>query len=241
MDAKIYKLKVGEYKGYADIEMKIPEGVKFFYSPGVIGRGLSKDCEHYTTVVEIEKYKEWYDYIFNSPIFGVIDDVIGDYAVITILDLHKDTPVPTVDREEWLKANGIDFGKYTLVTYDSNFIPMNAYRIKSFQDIWNIDVTTVTVRDFFSLGEFFSISNNTVELSSIKPSIFAENRYALKTYEGNKANVIWNTMLSKVISLSNYNPEYADDSYDFLEVQKKFLKDIGVSSIEEFNNLIEGR
>ena len=31
---KHYRLKVGQYRGYADIEVDIPEEVKFFYEPG---------------------------------------------------------------------------------------------------------------------------------------------------------------------------------------------------------------
>lgn len=215
---KHYNLKVGQYHGYADIEVDIPEEIKFFYKPGVVGPCLNHECEHYTTIVETEKYEEWIEEFTSS--FGVWEETIGKYTILTIRSLHNDTPIPTVDRETWFKENNIDFGQYTFVTYDEDFQPMNAYKIMSFQDEWNIDVVCITIRDFFSQREFYSVRREWVEWTYIEPSPCSNQHLTLKTYEGDKAKMIWNTMFSKTMNEFNYEPEYIDNSYDFMELQK---------------------
>lgn len=228
---KHYRLKVGQYRGYADIEVDIPEEVKFFYEPGVVGPYLKDECEHYTTIVETEKYEEWVEEFTGS--FAILEETIGKYTILTIHSLHNDTPVPTVDRETWFKENNIDFGQYTFITYDEDFQPMNAYKIMSFQDEWNIDVVCVTIRDFFSSREFYSVRRETAEWTCIEPSPCSNQHLTLKTYEGDKAKMIWNTMFTKAMSYFCYEPEHVDESYDLLELQKSVLKTIGFNSFEE--------
>ena len=226
-----YKLKVGQYHGYSDIEVDIPEEIKFFYEPGVVGPCLNNECEHYTTIVDTKKYKEWIEEFINS--FGVWYETIGKYTILTIRSLHNGTPIPIVDRNVWFKENNIDLGQYTFVTYDEAFRPMNAYKIIGFQDEWNIDAVCVTIRDFFSSREFYSVRRETTEWTCIEPSPCSNQHLTLKTYEGYKAKTIWNTMFANAMSHFHYEPEYVDESYDFLEVQKNVLKTIGVNSFEE--------
>ena len=226
-----YKLKVGQYHGYTDIEVDIPKEIKFFYKNGVVGPRLNQDCEHYTTIVETEKYKKWIEEFINT--FGVCQETMGKYTILTIYNLHNDTPIPTVDRNVWFKENNIDLGQYTFVTYDRDFRPMNAYKIIDFQDEWNVDVICVTIRDFFSSEEYFSVSRENVEWTNIKPSQMSNNRFSLKTYGGEKSKMIWNTMFAKAMQHFHYEPEYVDNSYDFLEVQKDLLNKIGFDSFEE--------
>ena len=226
-----YKLKVGQYHGYTDIEVNIPKEIKFFYKNGVVGPSLNQDCEHYTTIVETEKYKKWIEEFINT--FGVCQETMGKYTILTIHNLHNDTPIPTVDRNVWFKENNIDLEQYTFVTYDEDFRPMNAYKIIDFQDEWNIDVVCVTIRDFSSSREFYSVRRETVEWTCIEPLTMLNKHFSLKTYDGNKAKMIFNTMFANAMSHFHYEPEYVDESYDFLEVQKNVLKIIGVNSFEE--------
>lgn len=62
-----------------------------------------------------------------------------------------------------------------------------------------------------------------------------------KTYDGDKAKMIWNTMLANAMSHFHYEPEYVDESYDLLEVQKNVLKTIGVNSFEELREAYKER
>ena len=61
----------------------------------------------------------------------------------------------------------------------------------------------------------------------------SNNRFSLKTYGGEKSKMIWNTMFAKAMQHFHYEPEYVDNSYDFLEVQKDLLNKIGFDSFEE--------
>ena len=80
-----YKLKVGQYDGYTDVDVDIPEEIKFFYKVGVVGPCLNNECEHYTTIVDTKKYKEWIEEFINS--FGVWYKTIGKYTILTIRNL----------------------------------------------------------------------------------------------------------------------------------------------------------
>lgn len=210
-----YKLKVGQYNGFGTLEIDIPEEVKFFYKEGTVGRVIHNGCEHYTTVVDKDKYDEWLKTIRASINF------IGKYAIVTICDVHNDTPLPTVDKETWFKDNNIDFGQYTLVTYDENLLPMNAIKIVGFQDIWSLDVVCVTLRDFFSNGEYFSVQRHKVEFSAIEPSPLSDTTETLMCYDGNEGKTVWNTIFAKAMENFNFEPEYADPSYDLLKVKKE--------------------
>lgn len=233
-----YNLKIGQYHGYADVELEIPEGLKFFYDKGTVGRCLSYNCEHYTTVIEKGKYdEEWFEHFSNS--FGVQYETIGGYVVLTICSLHNDTPIPTVDRETWFKENNIDFGQYTFVTYDADFVPMNAYKIMNFQDIWDIDVNVITVRDYFSQGEYFSSARRWLEWDAIEPTPFSDNPMHLKVYDGKEAKVIWNTLFAEVMKRYSYEAKYVDVTYDLMKVQKDALKKLGFKDIDEYNNFFK--
>lgn len=236
---KQYNIKVGQYHGYADLKIEIPEEIKFFYEPGVVGNVLNRDCQHYTTIVDSEKYRDWIDVISRN--FCVWTESIGIYTLVSIHNLHNDTPIPTIDRQIWFKENGIDFGQFTFVTYDDDFVPINAYKIIDLQDEWKIDVVCVTLRDFFSQGEYYSIRRSFVSWTEIEPSPCASRVFTLKTFEGKKGKLVWNTIFSKAMFNFEYEPEFLGEEYDLLEIQKDALTKMGFESIEEFNDYLHNR
>ena len=63
MKMKTYNLKVSEYSGFTDIEMKIPDGVKFFFDEEDYGPVHRENCNHYTTVVDKGIYEDWIEEI----------------------------------------------------------------------------------------------------------------------------------------------------------------------------------
>lgn len=218
-----YNLKVGEYGGFADIEIEIPKDVKFFYTPNSIGNMLMGNSEHHTTIVNKDKYSEWIEYV--GTVFGVNIEEIGEYTIVTINSVHNDTKLPTIDRNEWFKQNNIDFSKYVLVHYSNNIIPISAFRIINFQDVWNIECGVVTRKSFFNDKEdFLSLERKWMGTDYLFPFTMGDRSVTVKTYEGAKAEVIWNTMINDVINACSFNEKYVDETYDFLAEQKEFCK-----------------
>lgn len=231
-----YNLIRSYYGGSENHKFDIPEGVKFFYYPGEVGHCLYHGCEHYYTVVNKDTYKEWLESIH----FGIIE-FIGPWAVVTLENVQKTYELPLITRREWFKQNGINFEDLTLAIYDGDFELLRAYKIQEFITPWTIRVTTVTLKEAFGSREYYSINKSIVEWMQIEPDPLSDRHDHLRVYEGQEAAVLWNSMIHTAMQHFSFDESKVQEDYDFNQVQKKVLAEIGVSSLSELQDLLKGK
>lgn len=188
---------------------EIPEWVKFFYKENEVGACLVKGCEHYTTVVEDnEQNKPWIQSIKNCAEVRYV----GKWAIITFENLEKkDLRIPITDREEWFKEHGIDFSKFIIVERDADYYIVRLFRIKNFQDIWNVTGVSLNLRNMFEgARDLLMIQpNQTIKLPWPGPY----NRISVR--EGEDAEILWASAVGKIFRECMYDSLLDNSSYNF--------------------------
>ena len=235
------KLVCGQMWGGKDLHytVNIPDDV-YFYDTEALGHGTLTGCIHYGTVVKTEDHKDWLSYLKKKKLFSWDFDELGEYTVITIKIVYPNKHnLPVKSRDEVLKD--IDFHKYVFVYYDKNYKCMNLRRIFKFYSTFGMDTGCITFRDFFSLNEYLSIQNDRVEINGILISPFDKVYSKYKVFEGDEAEIIWNTAIKKVISTNfNYDPSKVQVDYKFEPEYDEWLaKHDGLSPEEYLNKVLE--
>lgn len=209
---------------------EIPEWVKFFYKEGEVGDCLVSGCEHYTTVVEDnEQNKPWIQSIKNCT------DVryVGKWAVITLENIEtKDLNIPITDKEEWFEEYRINFSKFIFVERDADYHIIHLFRIKNFQDIWNVTGVSVNLHNMFEGStELLMIHpNQTIKLPWPGPY----SRVSVK--EGVEADVMWASAVGKVFRECMYNSFLDNESYNFDVMHDEMVQKLhGRSESDTYN------
>lgn len=187
---KTFNIKA--YKGGSIIgtNIEIPYDVVFWGEKStVFNNGVD-----YTTVVESLKYKEWIDDIINNPITRIDD--IGKYSVITLVAINVSQSdcipsIPTNDRHQYFKNNGIRLSEYTFAKYYEDKL-IYVQKIIDFINMNNVDVATINIKNF---AENKEISMKRQKNVPWNPD------YHIRTLDGNDANILWST---SIYSVSHY-------------------------------------
>ena len=133
------KIKVSGWNEMYETTIKYPEDLEFYYTPGEIGKCKHIECEHYYAIFEKSRYSE--EIIKEIVHSGghITEREFGDYIILIVTEVHNDTPLPNISRDEYFKKYNIDFSKYTTVLYTEDMYVANLARIVNFENPYRID------------------------------------------------------------------------------------------------------
>ena len=234
---KEYKLKLGAYHGFDEITVQIPNEIKFFCDPNEIGGIRSKNSMHYTTIVKTSDYTEWIEKISHALHVDTFE--LGDYTIITPMSVSNDTPLPTIDKDEWFRQNDIDLTRYVFVFLNRNYDIQEAVRIKKFNSIWNIKGSAISFKnEFFLYDNYFSIHDKSINSHLFNKCRLEVCKLTLITLKDTERDILWNSMIKQVLNNSVFNEEFINNDYDFNKWKDKIEIKTNIS-LDELRGKIE--
>ena len=176
--------------------IKVPDGVNFYKEEFRI-------AEPYTTIVHTDKCAEWIEYLKGLGIAKVVE--FGKYSIITLSVLiQAESGLPEINRyTDWL-INQIYLSRYVIAVYNGDNELQSLRRILDFRNIYDISVAIVTRKDFtngkprYIMGKFNNLSWDNIAIKTKNVVI----------YDGNEANQIWSTTISKNLKKMMYEENY---------------------------------
>lgn len=189
----VYDEKDNDWK---PMTIKVPDGVNFYKEDFRI-------AEPYTTIVHTDKCAEWIEYLKGLGIAKVVE--FGKYSIITLSVLiQAESGLPEINRyTDWL-INQIYLSRYVIAVYNGDNELQSLRRILDFRNIYDISVAIVTRKDFtngkprYIMGEFNNLSWDNIAIKTKNVVI----------YDGNEANQIWSTTISKNLKKMMYEENY---------------------------------
>ena len=203
----VYDEKDNDWK---PMTIKVPDGVNFYKEDFRI-------AEPYTTIVHTDKCAEWIEYLKGVGIAKVVE--FGKYSIITLSVLiQAESGLPEINRyTDWL-INQIYLSRYVIAVYNGDNELQSLRRILDFRNIYDISVAIVTRKDFtngkprYIMGEFNNLSWDNIAIKTKN----------LVIYDGNEANQIWSTTISKNLKKMMYEENYV-------------VKDLSVDKLSDAN------
>ena len=189
----VYDEKDNDWK---PMTIKVPDGVNFYKEDFRI-------AEPYTTIVHTDKCAEWIEYLKGLGIAKVVE--FGKYSIITLSVLiQAESGLPEINRyTDWL-INQIYLSRYVIAVYNGDNELQSLRRILDFRNIYDISVAIVTRKDFtngkprYIMGKFNNLSWDNIAIKTKNVVI----------YDGNEANQIWSTTISKNLKKMMYEENY---------------------------------
>ena len=227
------KIKVSGWNEMFETTIKYPEDLEFYYTADEIGKCKHIECEHYYAIFEKSKYsEETIKEILNSTI-RISKREFGDYIILTIVEVHNDTPLPNIGRDEYFKKYNIDFSKYTAVLYTEDMYVANLARIVNFKNPYRIETLCITTKNIFnSSRKILQMNKDTVELSAmmLDTSSYAFSKYKVEILNNNEdGDIVWNIALRDAMNEFGYNP----DILNHVEDESKYDLDLKYEKVHE--------
>lgn len=218
------KIKVSGWNEMYETTVKYPEDLEFYYTAGEIGKCKHVECEHYYAIFEKTRYsKEIIKEIVNSRI---TKREFGDYIILTVAEVHNDTPLPNISRDEYFKKYNIDFSKYTAVLYTEDMYVANLARIVNFKNPYRIDTLSITTKNLWdSSRKILQMGKDTIELSAmmLDTSSHAFSNYKVEVLNNDEnGDIVWNIALRDAMKEFGYNP----DILNHVEDESKYNLDL---------------
>ena len=220
------KIKVSGWNEMYETTIKYPEDLEFYYTPGEIGKCKHIDCEHYYAIFEKSKYsKETIKEILNSKAH-ISKQEFGDYIILTVVEVHNDTPLPNISQDEYFKKYNIDFSKYTAVLYTEDMYVANLARIVNFENPYRIDTISITTKVLYdSSRKILQMGKDTIDFSAmmLNVSSYAFSKYKVEVLNNDEnGDIVWNIALRDAMKEFGYNP----DVLNHIEDESKYDLDL---------------
>ena len=205
------KIKVSGWNEMYETTIKYPEDLEFYYTPGEIGKCKHIECEHYYAIFEKSRYSE--ETIKEIVHSGghITKREFGDYIILIVTEVHNDTPLPNISRDEYFKKYNIDFSKYTTVLYTEDMYVANLARIVNFENPYRIDTLCITTKSLFdSSRKILQMGKDTLELSSmmLDTSSHHFSKYTVEALNNDEnGDIVWNIALHEAMKEFGYNPD----------------------------------
>lgn len=229
------KIKVSGWNEMYEIIIKYPEDLEFYYTADEIGKCKHVECEHYYAIFEKSRYsKEIIKEIVKSPISK---REFGDYIILTVTEVHNDTPLPNISRDEYFKKYNIDFSKYTAVLYTEDMYVANLARIVNFENPYSIDTVSITIKTLFdSSRKILQMGKDNLELSAMMLDTSSQtfSNYKVEILNNNEdGDIVWNIALRDAMKEFGYNP----DILNHIEDESTYDLDLKYKKVREAINL----
>ena len=225
------KIKVSGWNEMRETTIKYPEDLEFYYTPGEIGKIKHTECEHYYAIFEKSRYSEEIIKEIVNSMNRISKREFGDYIILIVTEVHNDTPLPNISRDEYFKKYNIDFSKYTAVLYTEDMYVANLARIVNFENPYRIDTLNITTKVLYdSSRKILQMGKDTIELSAmtIDTSSYAFSKYKVEILNNNEdGDIVWNIALRDAMKEFGYNP----DVLNHVEDESKYDLDLSKSLI----------
>lgn len=227
------KIKVSGWNEMFETIIKYPEDLEFYYTADEIGKCKHIECEHYYAIFEKSRYsEETIKEILNSTTH-ISKREFGDYIILTVIEVHNDTPLPNIGRDEYFKKYNIDFSKYTAVLYTEDMYVANLARIVNFENPYRIETLSITTKNLWdSSRKILQMGKDTIELSAmmLDTSSYAFSKYKVEILNNNEdGDIIWNIALRDAMKEFGFNP----DILDHVEDESKYNLDLKYEKVHE--------
>ena len=205
------KIKVSGWNEMYETTIKYPEDLEFYYTAGEIGKLKHIECEHYYAIFEKSRYSEEIINEIVNSMGRISKREFGDYIILTVTEVHNDTPLPNISRDEYFKKYNIDFSKYTAVLYTEDMYVANLARIVNFENPYRIETLSITTKNLWdSSRKILQMAKDTIELSamSLDTSSQTFSKYKVEVLNNNEdGDIIWNIALRDAMKEFGYNPD----------------------------------
>lgn len=227
------KIKVSGWNEMCETTIKYPEDLEFYCTPGEIGKIKHTECEHYYAIFEKSRYSEEIIKEIVNSIDRISKREFGDYIILIVTEVHNDTPLPNISRDEYFKKYNIDFSKYTAVLYTEDMYVANLARIVNFENPYRIDTLNITTKVLYdSSRKILQMGKDTIELSAmtIDTSSYAFSKYKVEILNNNKdGDIVWNIALRDAMKEFGYNPNVLN----YVEDESKYDLDLKYEKVHE--------
>lgn len=219
------KIKVSGWNEMFETTIKYPEDLEFYCTPGEVGKGKHIECEHYYAIFEKSRYSEEIIKETASNI-RVSKREFSDYIILIITEVHNDTPLPNISRDEYFKKYNIDFSKYTAVLYTEDMYVANLARIVNFENPYSIETLSITTKNLYdSSRKILQMGKDTLELSAmmLDTSPYTFSKYKIEVLNNDEnGDIVWNIALRNAMKEFGYNP----DILNHVEDESKYDLDL---------------
>jgi len=227
------KIKVSGWKELYETTIKYPEDLEFYYTADEIGKCKHIECEHYYAIFEKSRYsEEIINKIVNSTTH-ISKREFGDYIILTVTEVHNDTPLTNISRDEYFKKYNIDFSKYTAVLYTEDMYVANLARIVNFKNPYRIDTLSITTKNLYdSSRKILQMGKDTIELSAMMLDTSSQtfSKYKVEILNNNEdGDIVWNIALRNAMKEFGFNP----DILDHVEDESKYDLDLKYEKVHE--------
>ena len=227
------KIKVSGWKELYETTIKYPEDLEFYYTADEIGKCKHIECEHYYAIFEKSRYsEEIINKIVNSTTH-ISKREFGDYIILTVTEVHNDTPLPNISRDEYFKKYNIDFSKYTAVLYTEDMYVANLARIVNFKNPYRIDTLSITTKNLYdSSRKILQMGKDTIELSAMMLDTSSQtfSKYKVEILNNNEdGDIVWNIALRDAMKEFGFNT----DILDHVEDESKYDLDLKYEKVHE--------
>ena len=227
------KIKVSGWNEMCETTIKYPEDLEFYYTAGEIGRCKHIKCEHYYAIFEKSRYsEEIINEIVNST-WHMSKREFGDYIILIVTEVHNDTPLPNISRDEYFKKYNIDFSKYTAVLYTEDMYVANLARIVNFKNPYKIETLSITTKNLYnSSRKILQMGKDTVKLSAMMLDTSSQtfSKYKVEILNNDEnGDIVWNIALREAMKEFGYNP----DILNHVEDESKYDLDLKYEKVRE--------
>ena len=163
---------------------------------------------------------------------------IKAYIILTVIEVHNDTPLPNISRDEYFKKYNIDFSKYTAVLYTEDMYVANLARIVNFKNPYRIDTLSITTKNLWdSSRKILQMGKDTIGLSAmmLDTSSQAFSNYKVEVLNNDEnGDIVWNIALRDAMKEFGYNP----DILNHVEDESKYNLDLRYEKVHEAIKLL---
>ena len=227
------KIKVSGWNELYETTIKYPEDLEFYYTADEIGKCKHFECEHYYAIFEKSRYsEEIIKEIVNSTVH-ISKREFGDYIILTVVEVHNDTPLPNISRDEYFKKYNIDFSKYTAVLYTEDMYVANLARIVNFENPYRIETLSITTKNLYnSSRKILQMNKDTIGLSAMMLDTSSQvfSKYSVEVLNNDEnGDIVWNIALRDAMKEFGYNP----DILNHIEDESKYDLDLKYEKAHE--------
>ena len=227
------KIKISGWNEMYETTIKYPEDLEFYYTPGEIGKIKHTECEHYYAIFEKSRYSEEIIKEIVNSMVRISKREFGDYIILIVTEVHNDTPLPNISRDEYFKKYNIDFSKYTAVLYTEDMYVANLARIVNFENPYRIDTLNITTKVLYdSSRKILQMGKDTIDLSAmtIDTSSYAFSKYKVEILNNNEdGDIVWNIALRDAMKEFGYNPNVLN----YVEDESKYDLDLKYEKVHK--------
>ena len=231
------KIKVAGWNEMFETTIKYPEDLEFYYTADEIGKRKHIECEHYYAIFEKSRYSEEIIKEIVNSTAHISKREFGDYIILIVTEVHNDTPLPNISRNEYFKKYNIDFSKYTTVLYTEDMYVANLARIINFKNPYRIDTLSITTKALYdSSRKILQMGKDTIELSAMMLDTSSRDfsKYKVEVLNNDEnGDIVWNIALRDAMKEFGFNP----DILDHVEDESKYDLDLKYEKEREAINL----